>query len=205
MDKVNKKMEIQLVSKTFFGKKGYFTAIEEVSFDVRDGEFLVILGPGHCGKTVLLNIMAGLDKQTGGQVLYVEDSRVVAFATTRMLQHAGFTVTHVASAEDAMDRLKMMIAAHKAPGFDLVLTDVSLKSDLGGGDLLDCIRHQFAYSKSDLPVLIMTGDNNPVRQAALLRDGANDLVHKPVEERLLIAKLQFQMRVARQRHVQAAA
>ena len=70
MDEVNKKMEIRQVSKTFFSKKGYFTAIKDVSFDVRDGEFLVILGPGHCGKTVLLNIISGLDQQTGGEVLY---------------------------------------------------------------------------------------------------------------------------------------
>ena len=70
MDEVNKKMEIRQISKTFFGKKGYFTAIKDVSFDVRDGEFLVILGPGHCGKTVLLNIISGLDSQTSGEVLY---------------------------------------------------------------------------------------------------------------------------------------
>jgi len=63
-------MEIRNLSKTFFSKKGYFTAIEEVSFDVNDGEFLVILGPGRCGKTVLLNIIAGLEKQTEGSVLY---------------------------------------------------------------------------------------------------------------------------------------
>ncbi|ENZ06526.1 NitT/TauT family ABC transporter ATP-binding protein [[Clostridium] clostridioforme 90A8] len=54
----------------FFSDKGYFTAIKDVSFDVNDGEFLVILGPGRCGKTVLLNIIAGLEQQTGGTVVY---------------------------------------------------------------------------------------------------------------------------------------
>jgi DNA-binding response OmpR family regulator len=43
----------------------------------------------------------------------------------------------------------------------------------------------------------MTGDDNPHNQAALLRAGANDLVSKPVEERLLATKLGFQLRVAR--------
>ena len=37
---------------------------------MNDGEFLVILGPGRCGKTVLLNIIAGLEQQTGGTVVY---------------------------------------------------------------------------------------------------------------------------------------
>ena len=46
-------MEINGISKTFYSDKGYFTAIKDVSFDVNDGEFLVILGPGRCGKTVL--------------------------------------------------------------------------------------------------------------------------------------------------------
>lgn len=66
---MRKIMEIQDISKTFFSKKGMFTAIEEVSFDVREGEFLVILGPGRCGKTVLLNMLAGLIDKTTGRVL----------------------------------------------------------------------------------------------------------------------------------------
>ena len=70
MEQLNKRMEINGISKTFFRDKGYFTAIKDVSFDVNDGEFLVILGPGRCGKTVLLNIIAGLEQQTEGKVVY---------------------------------------------------------------------------------------------------------------------------------------
>jgi CheY-like chemotaxis protein len=43
----------------------------------------------------------------------------------------------------------------------------------------------------------MTADDNPANQAGLLRAGANDLVSKPVEERLLITKLLFQLRVGK--------
>ena len=35
-----------------------------------DGEFLVILGPGRCGKTVMLNIIAGVEDATEGQIIY---------------------------------------------------------------------------------------------------------------------------------------
>ena len=70
MEQLNKRMEINGISKTFFSDKGYFTAIKDVSFDVNDGEFLVILGPGRCGKTVLLNIIAGLEQQNEGKVVY---------------------------------------------------------------------------------------------------------------------------------------
>lgn len=70
MEQLSKKMEIRGISKTYYNKKDYFTAIEDVSFDVYDGEFLVLLGPGRCGKTVLLNIIAGLEEKSTGTVLY---------------------------------------------------------------------------------------------------------------------------------------
>jgi CheY-like chemotaxis protein len=130
-----------------------------------------------------------------GEVLYVEDSRVVALATRRMLEKVGLTVRHVISVEDALALLETSRAQGKV-GADVVLTDVSLKGELTGGDLLEHIRGEFGYGKGRLPVLVMTGDENPANQAALIRAGANDLVEKPVEERLLITKVLFQLRVA---------
>lgn len=70
MEQLKTRMKVENVSKTFFGAKDYFTAIEDVSLDVCDGEFLVVLGPGRCGKTVLLNIMSGLEEQTDGKIIY---------------------------------------------------------------------------------------------------------------------------------------
>jgi CheY-like chemotaxis protein len=131
-----------------------------------------------------------------GDVLYVEDSRVVALATRRILEKHGLTVHHVVSVEDALVLLDTA-KAQGVVGADIVLTDVSLKGELTGGDLLERIRRDYGYGKGRLPVLVMTGDENPVNQAALLRGGANDLVEKPIEEKLLMTKLLFQLRVSR--------
>ncbi|HQZ61829.1 MAG TPA: response regulator, partial [Dokdonella sp.] len=133
-------------------------------------------------------------ESTSGEVLYVEDSRVVALATRRMLEKHGLTVLHVISVEDALALLETAQSMNRI-GADIVLTDVNLKGELTGGDLLDRIRHQLGYGKGHLPVIVMTGDDNPDNQAALLRAGANDLVEKPIEERLLVTKLLFQLRV----------
>lgn len=56
------------VAKTFFSNKGDTDAIEDITIDVRENEFLVLLGPGQCGKTTFLNIVAGLVKPTSGTI-----------------------------------------------------------------------------------------------------------------------------------------
>ena len=49
---------------------GRFTAVEGVTFAVRDGERFVLLGPSGCGKSTLLRVIIGLETPTSGQVLY---------------------------------------------------------------------------------------------------------------------------------------
>jgi DNA-binding response OmpR family regulator len=134
----------------------------------------------------------------GARVLYVEDSRVVAAATKRMLERHGLEVLHFAEVEGALEHLHQHRGREDGNlGADLVLTDVYLKGALSGRDLLSQIRGAFGYSKRALPVLVMTGDANRDNQSQLLREGANDLVLKPIEERLLVTKTLFQLRVSR--------
>ena len=133
----------------------------------------------------------------GATILYIEDSRVVAETTRRMLERQSLNVVHVLKAEDAFALLtaeSLGLSTHK---FDLVLTDVILKGELSGRDIVQRIRVDFAYGKRRLPILVMTGDSNRDNQAELLQAGANDLVLKPIAERLLVTKVLFQLRLAR--------
>ena len=134
----------------------------------------------------------------GARILYVEDSRVVAVATRRMLERQNMQVLHVISAEDALEHLHRFRGRSDGDvGADLILTDVYLKGLLSGRELLNQVRSAFGYGKRRLPVLVMTGDDNRDNQAALLREGANDLVLKPIEERLLVTKVLFQLRLGK--------
>ena len=56
--------------------------LADISFEVYDKEFLVILGPGQCGKSTLLKIFAGLQKPTTGELL-IDDAIVKGPGTDR--------------------------------------------------------------------------------------------------------------------------
>jgi len=61
-------ISFQSVSKTYSGAKGSFKALDEVSFDIQDGEFFGLLGPNGAGKTTLISILAGLVRASAGAV-----------------------------------------------------------------------------------------------------------------------------------------
>ena len=54
--------------KDFRHGAGVIRAIDDVTFDVREGEFLTIVGPSGCGKSTMLGIMAGLTPLSGGEI-----------------------------------------------------------------------------------------------------------------------------------------
>ena len=67
-------LKISDVSMNYHSVKGETQALNNVNFDVNDGEFISILGPSGCGKSTLLNIMNGLLEPSSGYVLYKGES-----------------------------------------------------------------------------------------------------------------------------------
>src|SRR3954453_17622828 len=47
-----------------------FHAVRGLNLEIRDGELLVLLGPSGCGKTTTLNMLAGLERPSAGQLLF---------------------------------------------------------------------------------------------------------------------------------------
>ena len=65
-------LSFQSVSKTYPAKQAgaaAFRALDQVSFEVQEGEFFGLLGPNGAGKTTLISILAGLARASQGQVL----------------------------------------------------------------------------------------------------------------------------------------
>ena len=74
--RMTEKLKFEQVTKTFQvrdeQKKGAvkeFTAISNITFDVKEGEFLTLVGPSGCGKSTLLDLITGLTTPTNGRIL----------------------------------------------------------------------------------------------------------------------------------------
>ena len=61
-------ISFQNVSKHF----GKVIAVDDVSFDIKRGEFFSLLGPSGCGKTTLLRLLAGFESPTTGE-LFIDE------------------------------------------------------------------------------------------------------------------------------------
>jgi putative ABC transport system ATP-binding protein len=62
-------LEIQNLSKTYGKGETAVKALDDISFSVKKGEFVVIIGPSGSGKSTLLHMLGGVDQPTSGKVL----------------------------------------------------------------------------------------------------------------------------------------
>ncbi len=62
-------LEVRHVEKTYGEKENQVKALRDVSLQVTEGEFIAIVGTSGSGKSTLLNLIGGLDRPTGGQIL----------------------------------------------------------------------------------------------------------------------------------------
>lgn len=63
-------LQLESIQQVYGTDKKSFTAIRDVNLSLVEGEFVALLGPSGCGKSTLLRIATGLQRPTGGQVLY---------------------------------------------------------------------------------------------------------------------------------------
>jgi putative ABC transport system ATP-binding protein len=84
-------LEVRDVVKKYRVGREVITALAGVTLEVEEGEFVAILGTSGCGKTTLLNIAAGLERPTRGQVIFrgvtiskLKEKQMVSFRRRQM-------------------------------------------------------------------------------------------------------------------------
>ena len=82
-DMQNAYVKLDKVSKIYQMGEVEIKAVDEISFEISKGEFVVIVGPSGAGKTTVLNILGGMDTATKGMVLV--DGKNIADYNSRQL------------------------------------------------------------------------------------------------------------------------
>lgn len=76
-------VKLDQVSKIYGSGDVKIVAVDEISFEIKKGEFVIVVGPSGAGKTTVLNILGGMDKASSGQVLI--DGQDIAKYSNRQL------------------------------------------------------------------------------------------------------------------------
>ncbi|WP_251861112.1 ABC transporter ATP-binding protein SaoA [Clostridium sp. Marseille-Q2269] len=63
------RLEIKGISKSYMNNKKKNKVLDNVNFDVEDGQFVTLLGPSGCGKTTLLTMIAGFHNSDSGEII----------------------------------------------------------------------------------------------------------------------------------------
>ncbi len=76
-------IELRHVSKSYRKGKIVIPIFEDLDFAIAPGEFIAVMGPSGSGKTTLLNLLGGVDRPTGGEILF-EDARIDNLSESRL-------------------------------------------------------------------------------------------------------------------------
>lgn len=111
-------LSIENVKKVYKTNDGEITAIDNISFDVEEGEIIGIVGMSGCGKSTLLNMISGLDKVTNGKIVFdrkdpkisymLQSDALLPWRTVLDNATLGLELMH-SKTEDAVDRVKAML------------------------------------------------------------------------------------------------
>ena len=127
--------------------------------------------------------MARLLADKALHILLVDDNAVNLLVARMMLKKCfpKATIVEASSGASALEKLG-------AQAFDLVLMDMVMP-DMDGTQVTQAVRQNFPAPVCQMPILALTASANPVDQDRCLACGMDDVLHKPLDEQQLIAKI----------------
>ena len=77
-------LKLENVGRDFKSEAGVLSALTDVSFELENGEFVVVVGPSGAGKTTLLNLLGGMDSPSRGEIV-LDDILISKFNKREMI------------------------------------------------------------------------------------------------------------------------
>lgn len=140
-------IELKNVKKTYRMGEVVIKAVDDVSFSIEEGEFVVVIGASGAGKTTILNLLGGMDQVTSGNIL-VDGSEISEYNKKMLTKYRRdeigfvFQFYNLVQNLNAIENVELAVEICKNPMNPVdVLTNVGLKdrmqnfpSQLSGGE-----------------------------------------------------------------------
>ena len=94
MEHTEEYVKLENVSKIYGSKEVKIIAVDEISFRIKKGEFVVVVGPSGAGKTTVLNILGGMDTLSGGSV-YLDGKEISGLNKRQLTAYRRYDVGFV--------------------------------------------------------------------------------------------------------------
>jgi len=72
-------LSIKNLNKTYHSKNGETKALSDINLNIKEGEFICIVGSSGCGKSTLLSILANLEDKTNGEIIWNKDNPIIGY------------------------------------------------------------------------------------------------------------------------------
>lgn len=134
-----KVLEVRNLSKVFPGERS-IVALDDVSFEIGNDEFLCIVGPSGCGKSTLLRMVAGIESANGGEILFHEkpisgpNEKI-----TMIFQHFGLLPW-----KTALENVRLPLEVHGIPKEGAMKIALEYLGKVGLGDFMDTYPHDLS-------------------------------------------------------------
>lgn len=157
--------------------------VSELMMDANKAGFKLVFNKKDIDsiQTFLVSVLNNRTLNLKGKILYIEDQKSIANATVSLFESYHATIDHVAGVDKAKEHFER-------EDYDLVLTDYFLKNKETGDDIIDFVRGFDDIDKSQIPILVLSGEADQKKRTAILRNGANDFIIKPYDDDELIVR-----------------
>lgn len=144
-------LEIKNLSKIYHNEKDETMAIKDLSFSIEPNEIVAIVGPSGCGKSTLLSILANIEKQSSGEIIF-KDQKDIGY----MLQSDSL-FPWLSIKENCLLGLKIK----KEKNLESINNVLNLLNKYGLGDFIDKYPNNLSGGMKQRCALIRTMATNP--------------------------------------------